>query len=248
MKKIIIGAVVALLLIVVGAVFFLASNLDSLVKSAIEDVGSKVAGVKVSVSSVSIKITEGKGTISGLTVANPKGFKTPNAFSLGSVTVGIDTSSVTKNPVVIKEISVAAPQVTYEMGDGGSNIDVIQKNVQAFTGGGSQAKSEPAKGGEETKLIIDLLQLTGGKLTLATPLPGGTASADLPDIKLTGIGRSGNGASAAEVASKVLNAISQAAMKAASSIGVGKMIDGATEAVSGQTKGATDAVKGLFGK
>jgi hypothetical protein len=249
MKKIIVGVVVALVVIVGGAVFFLLSNLDSLVKTAIEEAGSKVAGVKVSVSSVKISLSDGKGTISGLTVGNPKGFKTPNAFALGAITVGIDTGSVTKNPVVIKEISVAAPQVTYEMGEGGSNIDVIQKNVQAFTGAATGAKSEPAaKGGEETKLIIDLLQLTGGKLTLATPLPGGAASADLPDIKLTGIGRSGNGASAAEVASKVLNAISQAAMKAASNIGVGKLMDSATEAVGGQTKGATDAVKGLFGK
>lgn len=247
MKKLLIGVAV-LLALIAGAVFFLFSNLDSLVKTAIEEAGSKVAGVKVSVSSVKIELAAGKGTISGLTVANPKGFKTPNAVSLGAITVGIDTGTITKNPVVIKEISVSQPQVTYEMGDGGSNIDVIQKNVQANTGGGGSAKSEPAKGGEETKLIIDLLQLTGGQMTLATPLPGGTASAPLPDIKLTGIGRSGGGASAAEVASKVLSAISQAAMKAASSIGVGKVLDSATEAVGGQTKGAADAVKGLFGK
>lgn len=247
MKKAIIGVVLLLVVAIGGGAFFLLSNLDSLVKKAIEEVGTKVAGVKVSVSSVKISLSEGKGTISGLSVANPSGFKTPTAFTLGAVTVGIDTSTVTKNPVVIKEISVAAPQVTYELGDGGSNFDAIQKNVQAFTGG--SGKSEPAaKGGEETKLIIDLLQLTDGKLTLATPLPGGAASSDLPDIKLTGIGRSGGGASAAEVASKVLNAISQAAMKAASNMGVGKLIDGATEAVGGQAKGATDAVKGLFGK
>lgn len=248
MKKAIIGVVVLLIVAIGGGAFFLFSNLDSLVKKVIEEAGTKVAGVKVSVASVKISLTEGKGTISGLTVANPSGFKTPTAFTLGAVTVGIDTSTVTKNPVVIKEVLVAAPQVTYEMGSGGSNFDAIQKNVQAFTGGGS-GKSEPAaKGGDETKVIIDLLQLTDGKLTLATPLPGGAASTDLPDIKLTGIGRSGGGASAAEVASKLLNAISQAAIKAASNMGVGKLIDGATEAVGGQAKGATDAVKGMFGK
>lgn len=247
MKKLLIGVAV-LMVLIAGAVFFLFSNLNSLVKTAIEEAGSKVAGVKVSVSSVEISVTEGKGTISGLTVANPKGFKTPHAVSLGAVTVGIDTGSTTKNPIVIKEISVSQPVVAYEIGDGGSNIDAIQKNVQAFTGGGGSAKSEPAKGGEETKLIIDLLQLTGGQMTLATPLPGGTASAPLPDIKLTGIGRSGGGASAAEVASKTLSAISQAAMKAASSVGVGKMLDSATDAAAGVTKGGVDSVKGLFGK
>lgn len=249
MKKVIIGAVLAVIVLVGGAVFFLFSNLDSLVKTAIEEAGTKVAGVKVSVGSVKISLTDGTGTISGLTVANPSGFKSPQAFSLGAVTVGIDTGSVTKNPIIIKEISVAAPQVTYEMGEGGSNFDVIQKNVQAFTGPGGKEKSEPAKGGEETKLIIDLMQLTDGKLTLATPLPGGAASADLPNIKLTGIGRSGGGASPAEIASKVLNAISQAAVKAASNMGVGKLIDGATEAVGAQVPGGgVDAVKGLFGK
>ncbi|MBF0168926.1 MAG: hypothetical protein HQL45_14980 [Alphaproteobacteria bacterium] len=248
MKKFVLGGVAALVIVIGGVLFFLVSNLDSLVKTAIEEVGSKVAGVKVSVSSVKISLADGRGTISGLTVGNPSGFKTPSAFSLGTVGFGIDTNSVTKNPVVVKEILIAAPQVTYELGSGGSNIDAIQKNVQAFVGSGAKAKGPENKSGDETKLVIDLLQLTGGKLTLATPLPGGAATADLPDIKLTNIGKSGGGANPAEVASKVLNAISQSAVKAASNLGVGKLMDSATEAVGSTTKGGVDSVKGLFGK
>ncbi len=44
----------------------------------------------------------------------------------------LDTDSVTSDIVVIKEIFIEAPEVTYELGGDGSNIDAIQKNVDAF--------------------------------------------------------------------------------------------------------------------
>jgi uncharacterized protein involved in outer membrane biogenesis len=162
--KIFIGVAVASIVIFGIAVALLMSNLDGIVKTAIEKFGSQVAGVPVRVADVKISLSEGRGTIKGLTVANPAGFKTPTAFSLGEITLAIDTGSVTKDPVVIKEIIVAAPEVTYEVGTGGSNVDAIKKNVEAATGGGKATPAkEPAKdGGDAKKLIIDLVQMKGG--------------------------------------------------------------------------------------
>ena len=250
--KIIAGAAVAALVIFGVAVALLMSNLDGIVKTAIEKFGSQVAGVPVRVSEVKISLSEGRGVIKGLTVANPAGYKTPTAFSLGEIVLAIDTGSVTKDPVVIKEITVAAPEVTYEMGAGGSNVDVIKKNVDAATGGG-KAK-EPAKessGGDGKKLIIDLMQLKGGKVTLAmqTPIPTGNLSGSLPDIKLTGIGRKSNGASGAEVAGQVMDALTKAAMEAGSKLASGALKDSAAKALEKvSVPGAGDAVKGLLGK
>ena len=254
--KIIAGAAVAALVIFGVAVALLMSNLDGIVKTAIEKFGSQVAGVPVRVSEVKISLSEGRGVIKGLTVANPAGYKTPTAFSLGEIVLAIDTGSVTKDPVVIKEITVAAPEVTYEMGAGGSNVDVIKKNVDAATGGGKAM--EPAKesakessGGDGKKLIIDLMQLKGGKVTLAmqTPIPTGNLSGSLPDIKLTGIGRKSNGASGAEVAGQVMDALTKAAMEAGSKLASGALKDSAAKALEKvSVPGAGDAVKGLLGK
>lgn len=246
------GAVALVVLLAVGVGVFLYSSLDSLVKKAIETVGTEVAGVPVSVSEVQIKLGEGKASIKGLSVGNPKGFTAPHAFRLGEISVALDTGSVTGNPIVIKDISVASPEVTYETGAQGSNIDAIQRNIAAKTGGG---KSEPAASSSSSssdggkKLVIDRLALTGGTLKLATPIPGAQASAKLGDIVLTGIGRSQGGASSAQVAEQVLGALTKGALKSVQNLGIGNLVDGvAGKAGSVVPGGAGDALKGVFGK
>lgn len=243
MRKIIL-IVVAVLVVAIGAgVAFLSSNLDSIVKKVIETAGTEVAGVKVSVGDVKISLSEGKATIAGLTVANPPGFSAPHAFKLGAIAVALDTGSLTANPIVIKDISVAAPEVTYEMGaSGGSNIDAIQKNVAAKTAGGDKATAE--KGGEK-KLIIDRLVISKGTVNLATAIPGVKSSATLADIVLTGIGRKSGGASAGEVAKQVMDALTKSALKAGQSMGIGSIGDAVKGAVPGDAGGA---LKGVFGK
>lgn len=245
------GAVALVVLLAVGVGVFLYSSLDGLVKKAIETVGTEVAGVPVSVSEVQIKLGEGKAAIKGLSVGNPKGFSAPHAFRLGEISVTLDTGSVTGNPIVIKDITVASPEVTYETGAQGSNIDALQRNIAAKTGGGG--KSEPATSSSSAdggkKLVIDRLALTGGTLKLATPIPGAQASAKLGDIVLTGIGRSQGGASSAQVAEQVLGALTKGALKSVQSMGLGNLVDGvAGKAGSVVPGGAGDALKGVFGK
>ena len=112
MKKIILGVIAVIVLAVVGIGAYIYVQSDSLVKAAIEKYGSEVAGAKVSVSSVRLDIPNGKAIISGLTVANPPGFNTPTAIKLGEISVALDPGSVSKNPIVIKQILVGAPEVT----------------------------------------------------------------------------------------------------------------------------------------
>jgi hypothetical protein len=81
---------VVLLLLVATRFIFLWTNLNWFVKNAIEHYGSQATKTSVRVASVSIKPTEGKGAIEGLTVTNPKGFTSARALSLGSIMVKID--------------------------------------------------------------------------------------------------------------------------------------------------------------
>lgn len=239
------GVVAVLVVLVIAGMGLLFSNLDGLVKTAIEKAGTEVAGSKVSVGEVKISLGEGTATITGLSVANPAGFKEPTAFRLGQVSVTLDAGSVTGNPVVIKTISVVDPAITYEMGDKGSNIDALQRHVQSKTGGGASgpAKAQPA-GGDEKKLVIDRLSVTNGTVTLASPIPAVKGSAKLGDIVLTGIGRDSGGASAADVAGRFLNALTGSAMKAATSMGIGD-VGAAVKGIVPSDAGG--ALKGIFG-
>jgi len=228
---IIVGAGVALLLVaVVGVVVFVFGNLDSLVKDVIEEQGTRVAGVPVSVSGVKVEVLDGRAGINGLVVGNPSGFKSDSAISLGGISVALDTASVSQPVIVIKEITVDEPAVTYELMPGGNNIGIIAGNVKKNSGGGSSssgAASSGESGGTDKKLIIETLKIRGGKVTVAASLldQGKALEARLPDITLRNIGKDSGGATPGEVAAEVMAALTDAASRAAASIGVGKTLE-----------------------
>jgi len=243
-KKIGIGVVV-LLIIIAGVGYYLFSNLDSYIKAAIEKYGSQATQASVTLDSVIVSITTGEGGLVGLSVGNPKGFATPHAITVGAITLKIDTSTVTgSGPIVIKEIDIDKPQVTYEVGNtGGSNLDAIQKNTQAYAGGSNNAPT--SGGGQERKLIINDLYVRDGQIGVsATALQGKALNAPLPTIHLTNIGKNSNGATAAEVANDVLGAITSEAAK----VGSNQLMQSLGSSVTGVTGGATGGLKGLFGK
>ena len=173
LKKVLIGIaalVVVLLVAVGGGFYYLYSNLDAIVKAAIESYGGDATQAKVSVKTVKLSLTSGEGTISGLVVGNPSGFATPQALSLGSVSMKVDTASVTrmasdiKAPLVIKEVVIASPAITYERGTSTGNLEKIQENVTRYAGlDKSKPAAKPAAGGkEEPKLIIENLYVRDG--------------------------------------------------------------------------------------
>ncbi len=249
-----IGGVILVLLVI--GVYFLFSSLNSIVKTAVEKVGTAVTQTQVKLKDVNIEITSGKGALHGLMVKNPSGFKTEKALGLGEISVQIDVGSVTKDTVIIKEIVIAAPEVTYEIANGGINFDALKRNVDAYAGAGKDKAKKSDGGGAGKKLVIENLYIRNGKVTVsvtATALGEKTLSVPLPDIHLTNIGKQSGGATAAEVAQQVLAAIGQAAAKAAASLpDVGKLVgsikEGAAGVVGEPAKGAGEGIKKLFGK
>ena len=241
----------AVLVVIVVGLYILFSSLNSIVKAAVEKVGSSATQAQVKLKDVNIELTAGNGALRGLTVGNPKGFTTERALSLGEISLQVDVSTVTKDTVVIKEIVISAPDVTYELAGGGSNMDALKRNVDAYAGTGA-GKAGKSTGGSEggRKLIIENLYIRNGKVNVSAPgLEGKTLSAPLPEFHLTNIGKQSGGATAGEVAQQVLAAISQAATKAAVSLpDVGKLVGSAREGAEGAAKGAGEGLKKLLGK
>jgi len=260
MKKILIGVGVLVVIVAVG-VYFLLGNLDSIVKAAIEKVGSDLTQTKVTLNDVKIEETSGKGAFRGFRVTNPQGFSDADAFKFDEVSVTIDTGSIFSDPVIIKEIVVSAPQVVYEFGDQGSNLDRLNKNVQsqAGAGGGSGDSEGP-------KFVIENLILRDGKVLLQAPLLKESVSLPLPTIHLTDIGKEGRGATPGDIADQTMEAILASASRAVSkaNIDIGSLTKSAGEAAKGAQEmieksgggaaegageaieGAGDAVKGIF--
>lgn len=257
MKKLLIGVVV-FLLIVVGAVLFVGSKLDGIVKTAIETYGSQATQTQVSVASVKIKLRDGAGTISGLSVGNPKGFADPDIFKLGAISTKIDTSTVTKNPVVIDEITISSPHVFYEIDNkGASNLDALKRNLAGSSSSSSSSSgSEESSGGKQVKVIIHKLVVEGGQANMRIAALGDKQqTVNLPRIVMTDIGKKSGGATALEVAKELSSAMLKNVQGAVMNAGVqqylGKSVDmlkqGAVGKLGGAVGGAAGGAAGKLG-
>ncbi|HSB33322.1 MAG TPA: hypothetical protein VLG39_02585, partial [Nitrospirota bacterium] len=163
-KKVILFIFLALILAVAGATVYVLTNLDSIVKAAIEKFGSQATKTPVRVSAVTIKLRSGEGAVLGLKVANPSGFSFPSIITLDDISVRIEVNSVTGTPVVIDNILISGPQVFFERKeDGTTNVDILKKNL---TASGSPREEQPKQSpkGKEIKLRIKKLVFEKGKI------------------------------------------------------------------------------------
>jgi len=241
MKRALIIGIGGFLVISIIGFYVLYSSLDSIIEAAIEKYGSEITQTEVSLDGVAIDPANGRGALKGLQVGNPAGFETGYAAKLGEISMAIDIGTLTEDVIVIKEIRITKPAVTYEISSKGSNIDALQRNIDAYTGsGGSGKKAASSEIQAGPKLVIDDLYITDGKISVsAAALKGKALSSALPDIHLTGIGRKSGGATAGEVAKTIMASLSK---------GVGKGVavlnlDDVLGAVGGGVKGAADVIK-----
>jgi uncharacterized protein involved in outer membrane biogenesis len=230
-----------LLAIALGAVFVAYHFTDFLVKMALEHYGPQVTGVPFKVGEVKLSLRDGRGTLANLEIGNPPGFSAPRAARLGEIRVGIDPRTLTEPLVVMRELAVVAPLITYERGDKATNLDVIQKSIEAYvqrSGGSSQSRPAQARPGGR-KFIIDRLVIRGAKVTMTNrALRGQGVTFDLPDIELRDVGKREGGLRASEIGNLVARVIQQRiAQKVVGSIDLLRR---------GGVEGAVDALRGLL--
>ncbi|MBV1932946.1 MAG: hypothetical protein KUG71_14675 [Porticoccaceae bacterium] len=247
--------IIALLVLVVAilvgvGIYFL----DSGIKTAVETFGPQYTRTDVSLGGAKLSPWSGEGSLRNLVVANPDGFKTPNAFSLGEIAITLDTDSLTADPIVVTSLRILAPEITYEQGKSSTNLQQLQKNVEQSVGStAAPSDADTDTSGTGTKLIIKELLISGGKIHYSNPLLGGkTVDVALPEIKLSGIGEKSNGATGAEVAEQILAAINKDAMSAVLDAGalkaVGQQVEQRLKDEKGKLEESLGGLKGLLGK
>jgi uncharacterized protein involved in outer membrane biogenesis len=255
MKKIIGFAVLAVVVVIAAAFIYLSMNYGSIVKAGVESNGPKFTKTEVALGGVDVSPFAGEISINDFLVGNPKGFKTSHAFKVGTIKVAVDLGSLTSETIHITEIVIDSPDIIYELGGGGSNLQTIQKNVAQASGGGGKGKAAKDGGGEGPKVVIDNLYVRNIKVAFSAGILGGKIiPVPVPDIHLKDIGKDskdGKGATLGEATAKVMDEITGSVTKAASAInldGIKKQAEGLIKGAGGATKGVTDSIKGLFGK
>lgn len=236
MKKPLLIVAAALAVAIVAAVVYFGSNLNALVARAIEQHGGAVTGTRVEVDGVKIALREGRGELAGLRVASPERFAAREAIVLGDIALDLDLGSVRANPLVVEELRVRAPVVHVAFGaDGGSNIDVLRRRVEA-------AQGEPRA--SDKRLRIERFVLEEGRIEVdASALGLEPRSLALPPLRLDDIGGA-EGVPPEDVAALVLGTVARQAARDVAASELGGLIEDKLGApVTERVKGLIDRLK-----
>lgn len=216
--KIVIALVILLVLAVGGAVLWVAGNADRLVGDAVTDAGHELAGSRVTVDAVDVNLVRGKATLTGLRIANPSGYSQRPALLLGSIDVNIDLGTIGNNMLVIDQVVVTDPEVSFELNEAGvSNISVLEDNIESATPSGTS--------GDEERFIINQASFRGGTITaISAQRPGKELVFDFPTVSFTGLGAP-NGATAEQIGEEVSTVLLARIMDAAQRAGVESLLE-----------------------
>ena len=109
-------ALIVLLVLLVAMVICAELFLGNLVKWGVTTYGSDLTGCDIQVEKIHVSPLRGKIELRNLDVGNPEGFKTEKAIHLGEVLVSFSPLSLLKKQIVVHEVLVTNPEITFEMG------------------------------------------------------------------------------------------------------------------------------------
>ena len=262
-KLVLIGC--ALVVVVAAVVFFGLSNLGPIIKKAVNTYGPEITQTQVRLGDAGVSLFSGEAKLSDLLLGNPKGFNTPQAMKIGSIYLNVDEKSLTGNPIVIDQIEVVAPEITYERSGREDNFKALLRNVKQRTGAGQSGgdASKTAGTGDSgggKKLLIRSLVIKDGRINLtAKALAGKTVSAELPYIELKDVGGQKEGVTPAKAMNLILAElytqmqspdVTAVLSKGLDELGVtvkGFSVKGLDEKSKKQVESLTDKVKGFLG-
>lgn len=218
--KFFIFIIVLLLILICGAYFYA----GELIKAGVEKFVPEITQTAVRLNRVNISLFKGEVSLSGLSIANPKGYGAEKAFGLKSIKVLFDPKTILKDKIIINQILIEGTQVdaeaVYQNGQISSNLTEIQKNVESYLA--KQTSAAPAKkestdqktsasNASSKQVVIRDLQINNTELTVGVMKQ--TVTVTLPNIQQKNIGEKGKQKTAQDMIAYIFNLISVEAVK-----------------------------------
>ncbi|MEF2229949.1 MAG: hypothetical protein V3571_03390 [Pseudodesulfovibrio sp.] len=255
MKKYLLIGSGAILMAAIVMIVLAVMNLGSIIKTATETYGPQITKTDVKLGSADISVLSGSGTLKDFLLGNPQGFTMPSALTCGTIRVKVDTGSLTSNTIVIDEIFIDAPVVSYEKKGATDNFKTILANIQKTVASdekaGQQGKDDTQKSdtGAEKNIQINNFIVKNGKINLGGSLLNAFGDQGvgiaLPDIHLKDIGKEKK-TTPAEAFAIVLGEMTGDVAGTVTEVGK-QLKEQLGKAVEGVTDKAGSALKGLFG-
>ena len=178
-----------------------------------------ITGTGFSIEKFFLNPYSGSVRIGGVRLSNPRGFGEAAAFSMSDLSIDLTVGSLLSDVILVREIVVSDPFVSYYSHDGTNNFDIILANVKKKDDAKSaeQEASEPKAERSGKKVVIERLRITGAKVKLVKSdlVP----SLMVPPLELTDIGRKSGGATIEEAWSQIANGVMKSVTAAGEGLG-----------------------------
>ena len=217
-----------------------------IIKGAAENLGPVFLGTPITIEKSSVNIFTGRIEFGGVVVGPPEGYDA-NVFEMKTFLVDVDMGSVFRfsEPIVVNEITIDKPIVSYELKGIHDNLHKLLDNLGANGEKTKEEKPDEEKSSGGRKVIIDHFLFADADVRVAV-MGGKGVVVPLPKIELNDVGRKSGGATGLEVAGELIGDIVVGTVKvAAGVIGDvgGAVVDGAA-AVGGAALDGAAAVGG----
>ena len=227
MGRFIVIFVGVILVVLIGALGYIWVQGESLITQGVSSQGPRITGTPVRLSGVSFQPLGGKAGLKGFVLGTPEGFSADKSISVDEVSIDVAPRSLLSDTVHIRDIAVRAPEIVVEPTKRGmTNLQVIQKNIEKFTG----PSDASASSGSTKNMIVDRLHIAAPKLRFSGGEIGlSDQSLELADITLTNIGVDQNGVPPGELVRLVSEAIMPQVTKAMATDRAQRLFDDLTQ-------------------
>ncbi len=246
-------------LLTVAGLFVIVSillvSLERLARIGVERIGSHLTKTTVSLEGVSLSLVAGRAVLDRLTIANPSPYQSPTALTARRVTAHLDWKTLVHDPLVITELGIEDPELTFEGSFSSNNLDALRANLQPQ--GPSSAPTEAGRAPQGRTVIIRRLRITGAKVNVwirTSTLETKAQGVRIKDVTLENLGDPEHPLSTAEVSTKIFAALTQETLTVLGKTTGGLVGQGADSLLSGAREAgktldrAVDGLKQLFSK
>lgn len=257
-KKIILGILIGLLILVlaIALVFKLYGN--QLIRSGIIAGSQKALKVETRLESIDLKLIAGKVDLQNMEIDNPEGYQHRTFLKLGHAYMDLDVSSLTSDTIEMEMVQLEDINLVIEQKGGTNNLKEILNNLPKSETTETEEGPEPAEEGSSKNVRIKVLEINNIEVKAKLlPIPGqaDTITLRIKPIRLENLGTDEK-IDFAGVTIKILKEISKGIAEQGADVLPTDMIGSIGDELSKQGeallegtkdigKGATDAVKGL---
>lgn len=197
----VVGILIVLILVVLaGAAYYLFSNIESIVKRAVETEGPKITSTNVNLGAVDIELVNGRAELSNFSIANPEGFDSPTLLEAKTLVLNIEPASVRSEVIVIDEIVIEGVKVTAEQKGLTTNIQAMLKAIQDNL---PSSESSEQSSGEPLRFMVRKLRFADSGLRLVTERYGEREFV-IPAVEAANLGSKSAGLTPAELGVAIL--------------------------------------------